>query len=968
MHPLLTPTRFDELVDPDGAAVDDEPLTLPAAWTPPPRPPIPLVAAVVPVVGAVGLWLVTGSVLSLWLAVLGPLIAVATLLDARRAARRDRRRADAESAGARARVASAIDARHARERARAWARTPDVLRLATRPDDIWRARGEAPTLVVGAGDAPSALRVAGGDGDPEAAALRRRAARLADAPIEIPATDGVAVVGHGLLATAVQRALVAQAGLTFAPGELRMVGALPGELAWAEALPHREAASGLALAAVGPGGRVPEDADIVIARCLPGDPLPPRCAAVVTVASLADARLEHRGESVPLAVEAIGRDQAAAIADALAERARDLGFARSSAEAVALGALVAASPPQPDAGALAAVVGVADGAPIVIDLVADGPHAVVAGVTGSGKSELLITWVLSLCRTHGPEQVTFLLADFKGGTAFDALAAVPHVTGVITDLDGSGARRAIESLRAELRRREAVIAGAGARDILDPRVRMPRLVVVVDEFAALLGEHPELQALFADVAARGRALGIHLVLGTQRAAGVVRDALLANCPLRISLRVTDPADSRALIGTDEAARLPGGARARGAALVRRAGDGAPVRVQIALSGPDDLTAATAHPIAAAPQRPWLPSLPQRLELDELRRRAGAPADAILLGLSDEPARQRQRAIALAHTDRALLVLGGPRSGVTGALALIGAQAPGEVRRVPADPEGLWDAVAALDEAPPAAGAVVLVDDLDAVAAALPPDCAQLVVERLEALLRRAGGDGLLVAMGAHRLTGVVARLGDLAPRRLVLPYGSRADHIAAGGEADAFDPSAPPGRGTLDGLTIQVAHVEPAIVTAADRAEPAPWHPGAPLTGLIARRSPTVRQAVSTWADAGLRIVAVDDYAADPSIVASGPVVVTGEPDDWQRHWRLLADVRGDHDLVVDASCAAELRALGGVRGVPPYCEPGRRRAWLIRGGADPVRIVLPDGAARSLRRDAPGGAPADMTGRRQRP
>ena len=136
--------------------------------------------------------------------------------------------------------------------------------------------------------------------------------------------------------------------------------------------------------------------------------------------------------------------------------------------------------------------------------------------------------------------MSFLLADFKGGTAFDALAGVPHVTGVITDLDGAGARRAIESLRAEVRWREAAIAGAGARDILDPRVDLPRLVVVVDEFAALLGDHPELHAVFTDVAARGRALGMHLVLGTQRAAGVIRDSLLANCPLRISLRVTDP--------------------------------------------------------------------------------------------------------------------------------------------------------------------------------------------------------------------------------------------------------------------------------------------------------------------------------------------------------------------------------------------------------------------------------------------
>jgi S-DNA-T family DNA segregation ATPase FtsK/SpoIIIE len=79
--------------------------------------------------------------------------------------------------------------------------------------------------------------------------------------------------------------------------------------------------------------------------------------------------------------------------------------------------------------------------------------------------------------------------------------------------------------------------------------------------------------------------------------------------------------------------------------------------------------------------------------------------------------------------------------------------------------------------------------------------------------------------------------------------------------------------------------------------------------------------------------------------------VVVGEPDDWQRHWRLLADARGDHDLVVDTSCAAEFRLLTGARALPPYCEPGRGRAWLISAGADAVRIVLPSAQVRPNRR-----------------
>ena len=82
---------------------------------------------------------------------------------------------------------------------------------------------------------------------------------------------------------------------------------------------------------------------------------------------------------------------------------------------------------------------------MVVDLVADGPHAVVAGVTGAGKSELLITWILAMCATRSADEVAFLLADFKGGTAFDGLAGIPHITGVITDLAGNLSEWALDA-------------------------------------------------------------------------------------------------------------------------------------------------------------------------------------------------------------------------------------------------------------------------------------------------------------------------------------------------------------------------------------------------------------------------------------------------------------------------------------------------------------------------------------------
>ncbi len=799
--------------------------------------------------------------------------------------------------------------------------------------------GRGETVVVGSGADAIDLRVTGGGDDPPSATLRAQASILERAPILVPASSGIAVVGSPVLARAVIRALVLQVCMLLPPGELRITGGLQGEYRWTEALPHASSAGRLSLFLGAPGDVPGPGAAAVIMRGEPSAARPPGCGVVITVNSPGDALVDVGGEVREIAVEALSQGQAEALAAVLDTRAAGLFGAAEAEQPVLLGELLADAP-APARGSLPAVIGREGGKPVTIDLVADGPHAIVAGVTGSGKSELLITWILALCALHSTREVSFLLADFKGGSAFDALADVPHVTGVITDLDGSGARRAIESLRAEIRWRERELARAGARDITDPRVDAPRLVIVVDEFAALLGEHPELHAVFTDVAARGRALGMHLVLGTQRPSGVVRESLLANCPLRISLRVTDPSDSRAVLGTDDAAALPGRADARGIALVRAAADVVPRRVRIALSSGVDARTIAAAADGPRPRRPWLPDLPSRIDLPDLLALAAEDEGNLLLGLADEPDAQRQRPVGIGFEQRGLLVVGPGSSGKTNALRSLAAQAPGEVVWVPASGEEAWDAAMELSDRRPVPGSVVVIDDLDALGGILPGDYARELVERLERVVRGAGEGGYLVLAATQRLGGTASRLADLLPRRLVLAATSRAEHVAAGGDGSHYAPGQPPGRGRLDGRAVQVAvaPLEPRrLIPARD-----PWHPRSRLTGFVMRRSPGARATLAAWERDGARTIPVDEYATASEWDAGRLLVVTGDPEDWQRHWRALTSMRADHDLVIDASCAAEFRTLTAERALPPYCEPGRARAWLMSAGGGPRRVVLP--------------------------
>ncbi|WP_431802517.1 FtsK/SpoIIIE domain-containing protein [Microbacterium sp. bgisy203] len=922
----------------------DDPLRLPAPPPSPPRPALPIAAAIVPVIGAVVLWKVTGSPFALWFAALGPLMAGASFLDGLRTARRTKRRAAKDGARELGVLEGELDRRHDVERERAWRRTPDVAGYAAAPEEIWRVvPGREDVLVVGAGRAASGVRLDGEAHDDRSRALRRRSRMLDDVPITVPLAGGVAVAGPAIPAAAVVRALALQVCLAHAPGSVRLGDA--GAAAAGDAtlrVPHAEATRG-ALLVVANGGRpVSDGIDIPIVQVREGDPPPPRCAAVLTLTGADRARLDHDGLSQEVRVEAISSAQAEALAAALAARADSLGQRVDGA--VSLEDLPVLGGGR---GSLAAAVGRSGGAPVVLDLVGDGPHAVVIGVTGSGKSELLTTWIAAMCRTRSPQELSLLLVDFKGGRTFDALAALPHVTGVLTDLDEARALRAVESLTAEIRYRERVLADADARDIDDAGDALSRLVIVVDEYAALVAARPELHDLFADIAARGRALGMHLILASQRAAGAFRDGVLANAPLRIAFRVTDGADSRTVIGQDDAVRLPGSEAARGTALIRCAADATARTVRVARTGADALAELRAQASGHAPaRRPWLPPLPDRLELHDVRR-----SGEIVLGLSDEPEHQRQSVVTLPRAAGGLAIVGGPGSGRSTLLATIAAQAE-RVLRVPADAEGAWDALDGIAAAP--AGTVVLVDDADALVGRLPGEYAATWVAGLERAAREARGRGIVLVVAVARLAGGLGRVLELLPHRLLLPLPTRTDHVAAGGESSDFAAGTAPGRGRWGRRPIQVAVADgPGGTGGVGAGGGAGGLPGS-LPASMATLEPTTPLAIVTppgarverlraaCAEAGLHAMTVEEAAASTTPPSRGDAVI-GTPDAWLAQWRVLAAAREHSRFVVDVACASEYRAVTGRRESPPYTEAVPGRAWALAPGEAPARVWLPD-------------------------
>ena len=205
--------------------------------------------------------------------------------------------------------------------------------------------------------------------------------------------------------------------------------------------------------------------------------------------------------------------------------------------------------------------------PFVLDISdkSHGPHGLVAGTTGSGKSVMLQTYILSLALNYHPDQIRFILIDYKGGGMADTFRYLPHVTGIIDNLQtGNTIARALASIQGEIHRREHLFRKAGVSSIDDyirfyyddpAEERLPHLIIIVDEFAELKADQPDFMQELISASRVGRSLGVHLILSTQKPSNSVSDEIWANSNFRICLRVQTRTDSMEMLRRPDAAYL-----------------------------------------------------------------------------------------------------------------------------------------------------------------------------------------------------------------------------------------------------------------------------------------------------------------------------------------------------------------------------------------------------------------------------
>lgn len=215
---------------------------------------------------------------------------------------------------------------------------------------------------------------------------------------------------------------------------------------------------------------------------------------------------------------------------------------------------------------MSAPIGVSKTGIVALDLhdKAHGPHGLVAGTTGSGKSEILQTYILAMTTLFHPYEVGFVIIDFKGGGMVNQFRELPHLLGAITNIDGKAINRSLKSIKAELQKRQRLFADADVNHI-DKYIKkykagevstpLPHLIIIVDEFAELKAEQPEFMKELISAARIGRSLGVHLILATQKPSGQVNEQIWSNSRFKLCLKVQSQEDSNEVLKSPLAAEI-----------------------------------------------------------------------------------------------------------------------------------------------------------------------------------------------------------------------------------------------------------------------------------------------------------------------------------------------------------------------------------------------------------------------------
>lgn len=398
-----------------------------------------------------------------------------------------------------------------------------------------------------------------------------------------------------------------------------------------------------------------------------------------------------------------------------------------------------------------------------IELSDESPHVLVAGRTGSGKSRVLAALVTDWAKRFDANAFQFVGIDFKGGATLHPLARFPHHRATVTDLDRAIVPRMVAGLEHELRQREVELSRQGVAHIVEA-VGMPRLAIVIDETHEFLRRYPMAHDVLADIARRGRSLGVHLVLAIQHPLGILRDGVLGNVPVRVCLAMNTVQDAVYVLG-----RHVGGNPSRGNALLN-AGNGIVREVRV-----PEVSLADLADCQDEPQRAplWLPELRNPVP------RNGRNG----FGLLDDIANARYRIADWQPAQGGVWVMGNRGSGRTSAIRALAGERP-----------ATWVSESA--QLRDATG-LVIVDDLDRILDGLDHRDA---MEFLDQFVRCRGRDSVdAVVVSTSR---ALPRSVGTFPNALTLRTSTIDEHRATGAPPETFDPASAPGVGTWRGLRV----------------------------------------------------------------------------------------------------------------------------------------------------------------------